>query len=169
MPMSTQQLEEALLRANNRKHQNELEEDARIAQTKEDIENNGITPNAGISTEAFPEDKEDSQAIILAFKEKFGGLGPAFIEPKTNEKDGSITFTFPKKGDAEQFFMEQARAGNRLIIVDKATDTVMAYSDGVKLYHADGNEFQQGDTLAPSGISKVSFEMPEPKSTFGHN
>ncbi len=154
MPMSKAQLDAA-----NKKAKQQAEEEQQRRHSSH-------SPNAGATINVLPEDKNEKDSIIDAYKNQFGGK-PGFKEPIVN-RDGSITLTFPNKGDAEKFFIGEAQKGTRMIIVDAVTQTVMGYSNGDgTLYHADGNECKSGDALKPSKIAAKDFTLPEPKSRLG--
>lgn len=127
---------------------------------EEDKKKHSTTPNAGLDTIVQSEDDKDD--IIAAYNARFGGK-PGFVQPVRNE-DGSVSLSFPEKGDAESFFMDQAAKGRKMIIIDGETGTIMAYSNGGDgtLYHADGKPFEKGDELKPSTIKKEDFTLPEP-------
>ena len=122
-----------------------------------------VSPNAGLDTSFQCDSLEEQKAIVLDYSKMFGGKA-GYVAPVVNT-DGSISLSFPKKGDAEDFCMDQAVKGRRFIVIDAETNTVMAYSNGDgTLYHANGDVFKQGDSLKPSRISRNGFELPEPRS-----
>ncbi|MCR9191175.1 MAG: hypothetical protein NXI01_00750 [Gammaproteobacteria bacterium] len=124
-----------------------------------------ITPNAGKITKLKLDEKDKERDIISLFKEHFGAK-PGFKEPVVNP-DGSISFSFPKKGDAESFCLDVASQGHQFLIAN-AEGKVMGYSNGDgKFYHADGSEFQAGDELQPSTTSIEDFKNSEPRRPFG--
>lgn len=58
------------------------------------------------------------------------------------------------------------RKKNRdLIIVDGATDKVMGYAKGGKLFHANGEAFNDGDTFKPGEKTLAQFTGSPPKPT----
>ncbi len=122
------------------------------------------SPNTGLELGVSPKEEEDTNSIIQAYKTAFGGK-PGYKEPIVDEK-GRIVLSFPQKGDAEAFFQDQAKKGQEFVIVDIKTNKVIAYScgDGT-LYHGDGKEFKQGDSLKPSDVSFDNFEFPSPSSS----
>lgn len=121
------------------------------------------TPMEGLNALVSEANNDD---IIKAFSAFFGAK-PGFTPPTANE-DGSISLSFPYKGAAEEFCLDQAQKGQSFAIVDAETKTVMGYSNGDgTLYHADGTEFQAGDTLKKSDIALKDFKLPEPGRKFG--
>lgn len=119
------------------------------------------TPNAGIETivVADPDDDNEKKDIISAFTKMFGSK-PGY-KPPTRNAEGHIIFSFPEKGDAEDFFLSEAQNGRRMMIVDAETNTVVGYSTGDgTLYHADGRPFEKGQTLEPSKIPYKEFTIP---------
>lgn len=119
------------------------------------------SPNAGLNSVVQCDSEEDQKDLISAYNAMFGGK-PGYKAPVVNA-DGSIALAFPNKGDAENFCMDQAGKGQRFVLIDAETKTVMAYSNGNgTLFHADGTEFQKGDTLKPSPITIDTFTLPEP-------
>ncbi len=122
-----------------------------------------VSPNAGLDTSFQCDSLEEQKDIVLAYNNMFGGKA-GYVAPVVNT-DGSIYLSFPEKGDAEDFCVDQAEKGRRFIMIDAETKTVMAYSNGDgTLYHANGDVFQKGDSLKPSSISRNGFELPEPRS-----
>lgn len=154
MPMSKAQLDAA-----NKKAKQQAEDE-------EQLRHSSHSPNAGATVNVLPEDKNEKDPLIDAYKKQFGGK-PGFKEPIVN-RDGSVMLSFPNKGDAEKFFIEEAQKGTRMIIVDAVTRTVMGYSNGDgTLYHSDGSECKSDDTLKPSQVAAKDFTLPEPKSRLG--
>lgn len=147
--------EERLLRKGTTKKEENVE-----IEEEEEITRHTTTPNAGISTKMHSESKEQIQAVIHAYLERFRGK-PGFVQPV--EKDGCVTFSFPMDGDAESFFMDEAQKGNEMLIIDAKTGVVLAYSTGADgvLYHSDGRPFEEGDRFEPSNIKKEDFTLPE--------
>lgn len=142
----------------------QLEELKRRAALESEEAKSKQSPNTGLELSVIPKEQEETNSIIQDYKAAFGGK-PGYKEPVVDEK-GRIILSFPQIGDAEQFFLDQAQKGVNIVIVDLKTNQVMAYSCGDgKLYHGDGKEFQQGDSLKPSGISFDNFELPSPGST----
>ena len=125
-----------------------------------------VSPNAGLDTLVQCNSPEHQNDIVLAYNNFFGGK-PGYIIPTVNQ-NGSVSLSFPEKGGAEAFSKDQAKKGQRFMLIDEKTETVMAYSNGHgTLYHVDGSEFQKSDTLKPSSISKNDFVLPEPGSKLG--
>jgi hypothetical protein len=125
-----------------------------------------VPPNAGLDASFQCDSPEEQKAIVSAYNKMFGGK-PGYVEPVVNT-DGSISLSFPEKGDAEGFCVDQAKKGRRFIVIDAETKTVMAYSNGDgTLYHANGDVFKKGDSLKPSSIPRNGFELPEPRSRLG--
>jgi hypothetical protein len=119
------------------------------------------SPNAGLNSVVQCDSEEDQKDLISAYNGMFGGK-PGYKAPVVNA-DGSIALAFPNKGDAENFCMDQAGKGQRFVLIDAETKTVMAYSNGDgTLFHADGSAFQHRDTLKPSPIAMDTFTLPEP-------
>lgn len=149
--MSHSQLEEDAAR---KKQALELEE--------EDKQRRSASPNAGLNATMRCESKQDLDDLASAYNEMFGGK-PGYKPPVFNP-DGYISLAFPNKGDAEVFCLAQAQQGRSMVIIDQQTMIVMGYSnrDGI-LYHADGQEFQEGDTLKPSHIADADFTLPDPR------
>jgi len=124
------------------------------------------TPNAGLDTSLQCDSLEEQKHIVSDYYKMFGGK-PGYVAPVVNT-DGSISLSFPEKGDAEDFCLDQAGKGRRFIVIDAETNTVMAYSNGDgNLYNANGDVFKKGDSLKPSNISRNGFELPEPRSRLG--
>lgn len=140
----------------NARKKQRLDEDESLERKKRNV-----TPNAGLDTSIIIDNKVDEKEIIAAYYERFGRQ-PGYKQPVVN-KDGSISMSFPNKGDAESFFADEARKGRKMVIIDAETGTVMAYSNGLDptLYHADGRAFEPGDELQPSAIKKEDFSIPE--------
>jgi hypothetical protein len=119
------------------------------------------SPNAGLKV-AIQCDTAEIQTIIEAYNNHFGGK-PGYKAPKKNT-DGSIVLEFPNKGDAELFALGEAQKGQKMLIIDSKTQTVLGYSNGDgKLYQADGTEMQEGESFSPSNISSKDFSIPEPR------
>ena len=122
-----------------------------------------VSPNAGLDTIFQCDSPEEQNDIVLAYNNMFGGKA-GYVAPIVNT-DGSISLSFPEKGDAEDFCVDQAEKGRRFIMIDAETKKVMAYSNGDgTLYHAEGGVFQKGDSLKPSSILRDDFKLPEPRS-----
>lgn len=127
---------------------------------------NIISPNAGIDTKVRCDEPEHFREIIIAYKTAFGaGLGykePVIHTEPAEKKEGSMSISFPKKGDAERFFIDQAQKGMHMIILEEK-NKVIAYSNGdSNLYHADGVSFQANDSFKPSNTDVKDFKVPEP-------
>lgn len=92
--------------------------------------------------------------IIEDYKKLFGK------EPVI--KDGRTELSFPSAKSMADFMLDQSHKERAFVVVDKATNKVMAYSNGDgKLYHGNGDEFHPGDKPEPSGVDKSDFKMPE--------
>lgn len=149
----------------------QLEEDAArkkqaLELEQEEKHRRSASPNAGSNTTIRCDSKQEFDDLAAAYNAMFGGK-PGY-KPPVVKADGSVGFSFPNKGDAEAFCLSQAQQGRRMVIIDQQTMTVMGYSngDGI-LYHADGQEFQEGDTLKPSKIADADFTLPEPRQRLG--
>ena len=153
--MSHSQMEEDAAR---KKQALELEE--------EEKQRRSASPNAGLNPTIRCDSKQELDDLASAYNEMFGGK-PGYKAPVVHA-DGNISFSFPNKGDAEGFCLSQAQQGRCMVVIDQQTMTVMGYSngDGI-LYHADGQEFQEGNTLKPSHIADADFDLPEPRSKLG--
>lgn len=140
--------------SNSEREQHLKDEEDRLRRTTQ------ATPGIETCVVCDPDDESEKKDIITAFKQMFGDK-PGYKNPTFNEENHPV-FSFPKGGDAEDFFQKEA-GSRRFIIIDAATKTVMGYStgeDGI-LYHADGRPFKKGDnTLAPSNIPAKDFTLP---------
>jgi hypothetical protein len=99
--------------------------------------------NPDLDVVAQYESEEHGPEIVdlynLKFKEK-----PWYQPPVVDSAKSTITLKFPSVEDETKFDREMAENNLRFKVIDKQTNTVVAYSsgDGV-LYHGDGTEFYQ--------------------------
>ena len=99
--------------------------------------------------------------IIEDYKKQFG-KEDWYKEPKV--EDGKVTLQFPSKESAANFLQNQAEQNRHFVVVDQATQKVMAYSKGDgTLYHGDGKPFVKGDELKPCGMGIEEY-MKQKKS-----
>ncbi|PJD94280.1 MAG: hypothetical protein CK424_00190 [Legionella sp.] len=115
------------------------------------------SPNTGMDAYVVPGVEDEGHTLIQAYKEAFGGKA-GYKEPVNQE--GHIAFSFPQKGDAEQFFMSQAQKGIKMTIATNTCEVVGYSSEDGHLYHPDGEEFQQGDGFKSSEITLDNFVLP---------
>ncbi|MFO9101080.1 Dot/Icm T4SS effector CegC4 [Legionella pneumophila] len=101
---------------------------------------------------------KDIDPIIEDYK-KLYSKESWYKEPET--KDGKTHLTFPSQEAAGTFFRDQAEKNRSFIVIDAATNKVLAYSNGDgKLYNGNGSIYQGGDFKA-SKEDFTSFKMPE--------
>jgi hypothetical protein len=109
---------------------------------------------------------EQIDALLKAYKDRFGEDDWYKKHPPEVEEDGSLTMHFKSFDDLADFSKEQAEAGVPFTMVDKATNKVMAYSNGDgKLYNGDGTEFKAGQKDFIAGDDLKNFKMPAPTSS----
>lgn len=86
-----------------------------------------------------------------------------FAEPKTNT-DGSVSLTFKSQNEMTKFLSSAAQDKKAFVVSDNKGH-VMGYSNGDgKLYHHNGKECNESDTLKASSTPIRDFQMPEPNS-----
>ncbi|RUR20664.1 hypothetical protein ELY21_00840 [Legionella sp. km535] len=83
-----------------------------------------------------------------------------YREPKV--ENGRVTLAFPTKEAMTDFFHKQAELNRPFVVVDHATNKVMAFSKGDgTLYHGDGRPFVKGDELTPSGLDIEEYRKQQ--------
>ncbi len=106
-------------------------------------------------------ESEEADEIIGLYKLKYKNE-PWFKEP-TKAEDGKISLNFGSLKEEVNFDLQMAEANIKFMVVDKATNTVIAYSNGDgKLYHGDGEEFHPDDAYTPCSVPVDTFTLPEP-------
>lgn len=111
---------------------------------------------------------EQIDAMLKAYKDRFGDDEWYKKHPPEVEEDGSLTMHFKSFDDLADFSQEQAEAGVPFTMVDKDTNRVLAYSNGDgKLYNGDGSEFKAGQKDFIAGDDLKNFKMPTPNSDPG--
>ncbi|KGP63946.1 type IV secretion protein Dot [Legionella norrlandica] len=101
---------------------------------------------------------EDLDPIIEDYK-KLYSKESWYKEPEI--KDGKTHLSFPSQEAASNFFKDQAEKNRSFIVVDGATNKVLAYSNGDgKLYNGNGSVYQGGEFQA-SKEDFSHFKMPE--------
>ena len=81
---------------------------------------------------------------------------------KEPEVDGNrTTLSFPSQETMAEFFNNQAQQERPFMVVDKASNKVLAYSNGDgKLYNGNGSAYT-GGTFQPSDKEVDEFHVPE--------
>ena len=134
-----------------------------IADDKEKKSEMNRVSNPQLQTPTLKTSPEDAKEAITLFKNMF----PNNEHPPKKNDDGSITFQFKTPEDSRQFFSTLAKnnpTGSGMII-DKKTNTVMGYYKGGQLYHANGKECSEKDTLKPDAkFPADKFKFPENNS-----
>lgn len=103
--------------------------------------------------------KSDNISDIIAdYKKQFGDKD-WYEEPKV--EDGKVTLRFQTMEELTDFLQGQAQKNRKFVVIDAATNQVMAYSNGDgTLYHGNGKPFAKGDTLASCGPDAGKFKTP---------
>ena len=100
----------------------------------------------------------DIASMLEDYKTKYGAE-KWYKPPET--KDGKTEMPFPSHAAAAIFAQEQASKNKSFVVLDKETNSVMAYSNGDgKMRKVDGQEFKATDELKPSSIKFDTFKMP---------
>ncbi|MBL7481517.1 type IV secretion protein Dot [Legionella bononiensis] len=97
--------------------------------------------------------------IIEDYKKQFG-KEDWYKEPKV--ENGKVTLQFPSKESVADFFQNQAEQNRKFVVVDQATQKVIAYSKGDgTLFHGDGKPYVKGDELKPCGMDIEEFKKQQ--------
>ncbi|KTD44819.1 hypothetical protein [Legionella quateirensis] len=97
--------------------------------------------------------------IIEDYKKQFG-KEDWYKEPKV--ENGKVTLEFPSKEALSDFMQKQAELNRPFVLVDQATNKVMAYSKGDgTLFHGDGKPFVKGDELKPCGVDIEEYRKQQ--------
>lgn len=156
-----------------------------MAQSKDEEEIPLVPPNHTQSTSQadslIPAEEEESkkksiriqseqvEALLAAYKEHCGAKWFKDHPPEKDE-NGRLSLTFKSEEDMASFFQKQAKEGQSFIMVDAATNKVIAYSNGDgKLYQTtkDGPKANEGGSLFPSKEAMKDlpdldgFKLPE--------
>lgn len=81
---------------------------------------------------------EQADAILKALKDKFGEDEWYKKNPPQKNKDGSLNVSFKSEEDMVSFLKDQAKEGKSFLLLDGATNKVVAFSNG------DGNIYKLG-------------------------
>lgn len=101
---------------------------------------------------------KDIDAIVEDYK-KLYSKESWYKEPET--KDGKTTLTFPSQEALGDFLKGQAEKNRSFVVVDAATNKVLAYSNGDgKLYNGNKTPYTGGEFQA-SDKEFSHFKMPE--------
>lgn len=114
------------------------------------------TLKATVVSEQFKKTVED-------YNKKFQDE-PWYKANPLQEKDGKLNMSFKSNQDMTSFFREQAAKNQNFILVDGATNKVMAYSKGGKFYHSNHSEVKEGDAFTPGDKAINQFRASEPRS-----
>lgn len=99
--------------------------------------------------------------ILDDFSKKFKDDSWVKAHPP-QEKDGRLALSFKTNQDMIDFNRDQAAKNRNFMVLDGATNKVMAYSQNGKFYHANGKEVKDGDQFTPSDKTLDQFKIPSP-------
>ena len=120
-------------------------------QMEEELKKSGPVKEVNVNSKSLDQIIEDYKKLYG--KERW------YKEPEI--KNEKTALTFPSQEAAGNFFKDQAEKNRSFIIVDIATNKVLAYSSGDgKLYNGNGSFYKGGDFQA-SDKDFSSFKMPE--------
>lgn len=125
---------------------------------KEVLANYHLAPKAKLNPSPEVEIKSDNlKGLAEAYKTKFKD-NPWYENHPPKEENNRLHLVFKNTQDMIDFGKEQATTRN-FIVLDKATQKVLAYSQNGLFFHANGEEVKNGDVFTPSEKTLEQFRQ----------